>query len=223
MALIATKNDNFKRPDALEPGGYPGRVVQVIDLGLQPQSYEGEEKAPARELYVTHELSDEFLKDADGNDLTDKPRWFSHRFALKSGDKAKATAFYKAIDPANKFGGDWAALIGSPVMVTLVQNPSRKDKDVIYNNIGGLSPIRAKDADKLPALVNEPKVFDLDEPNLEVFKALPEFLQEIIKSNLEYNGSKLQAALGDKPAVVPEAPDNNYGSGAVELDDKVPY
>ncbi len=59
--------------------------------------------------------------------------------------------------------------------------------------------MRPKDAKKTPDLVNESKFFSLDEPDLEVFLSLPDFLQEKIKGNLEYNGSVLQGLLeGDK-------------------------
>lgn len=229
MALNASKVETkFKKPDVLEAGGYPGRLVQLIDLGLQPQSYEGKATEPAPEIYITLELSDEFLKDEEGNDLTDKPRWFSESFSLRhiKSEKAKSTKRYMAFDPALKYDGDWVKLLGMPVMVNLIQNPSKKDKSVVYNNIGSLSAMRAKDAEKLPPLVNPIKVFDLDNPDMEVFKALPEFIQKKITSNLEFNGSKLQAALGGKQV------DSNGADASAsyedagtppELDDENPY
>jgi len=226
MALNASKVETkFKKPDVLEAGGYPGRLVQLIDLGLQPQSFEGKATEPAREIYITLELSDEFLKDEEGNDLKDKPRWFSEFFPLRhiKSEKAKSTKRYLAFDPTNKYDGDWTKLLGLPVIVNLVQNPSKKDKNVVYNNIGSLSAIRAKDAERLPPLVNPTKVFDLDDPDMEVFKALPEFLQQKITANLEFNGSKLQALLGGKPAERVVSVAASQDDPHVELDDENPY
>jgi hypothetical protein len=47
-----------------------------------------------------------------------------------------------------------------------------------------------------PELVNEPRLFDIDDPDMEVFKLLPEWLRKKILSNLNYQGSKLQQIIG---------------------------
>jgi hypothetical protein len=52
--------------------------------------------------------------------------------------------------------------------------------------------MRAKQAEALPALVNPTKVFDPDSPDMKVFWSLPEWLRDIITSNLEYEGSALE-------------------------------
>ena len=68
---VKTASNRIEQPN-LEPGPYPARLVQIIDLGLQPQRpYKGVEKPPAHELMVTYELSDAFMIDKDGNDLED--------------------------------------------------------------------------------------------------------------------------------------------------------
>ena len=52
MALNLNKpggNKNFVAQANIEAGVYPARLVQIIDLGLQPQkAYQGKEKAPAQ-------------------------------------------------------------------------------------------------------------------------------------------------------------------------------
>jgi len=55
--------------------------------------------------------------------------------------------------------------------------------------------MRAKEASKAPDLVNDGKVFDIDSPDLDVFLSLPQWLQEKIQGNLDYEGSVLQEAL----------------------------
>ena len=73
MALKAPQGNGNKQfaPQAnIEPGTYPGRLVQLIDFGLQPQRpYMGKDKPPAQEIGLTYELVDEFMKDDDGNDI----------------------------------------------------------------------------------------------------------------------------------------------------------
>jgi len=180
----------------VDPGVYPSRIVQIIDFGLQPQRpYLGQDKPPANEIGLTYELVDTFMVDKDGKEDVTKPRWLSEiipLFNLKA-DKAKSTQRYKAADPNNNFNGDFSKLIETPVNVSVVHN---KQGEKLWVNVASISAMRPRDADKCPKLVNLPKVFDLDEPNLEVFRKLPEWMQEKIKKNLNFNGSKLQAALG---------------------------
>jgi hypothetical protein len=206
----------------LEAGNYPGRLVAVIDLGLQAQRpFNGEEKAPANEIGVTYELADEFMKDEQGQDLADKPRWISESFPFFNlkATKATSTKRYKALDPTEKYSGDWAQLIGMPCNVTIVVNDKGNGK--IYENVAGISPMRPKDADKAPPLVNKPIVFDLDAPDLDTFKRIPKWQQDKIKANLNYRGSKLEALLGKDPEPKKEEP--KAKAKAVASEEEAPY
>lgn len=177
----------------LDDGAYPARLIYVIDLGLQPQRpYQGQEKPPAYELQTVYELSDEFMPGEDGEPDESKPRWMWDNFPIYSldQDKAKSTKRYYALDPNEEKGGNWAELIGSPVNVAIIKSGE-------YNNVAGTSTMRPKEAAKLPELVNEPKIFDLDNPDIEVFLSLPQRLQDKIKGNLNYEGSVLQKRLAE--------------------------
>jgi len=204
---IKSNAGNRVEQPLLEVGGYPARVVQVIDLGLQAQlPYMGNEKPPAHMVQVTYELADEFMLDEAGEALEDKPRWLNEEFPLKSLDldRAKSTQRYLALDPQLKEDGDFTKLIGYPCIVNVVHNAGKgKNAGRTFCNVGSLSAMREKEAKKLPELVNPPKVFILDEPDVDVFRSLPEFVQDKIKANLNYEGSKLQALLNGTP--VPEA------------------
>ena len=186
----------------IEPGTYPARLVQIIDLGLQAQRpYQGKDKAPAQEIMLTYELVDTFMLDENGEELTDKPRWISETLPFYGlyADKAKSTQRYNAIDPNGDFDGDFTKAIGQPINVTIVNNAVG---DKVYDNIATISAMRPRDADKCPELVNPSKLFDLDAPDLEVFNALPEWLRDKIKTNLNYKGSPLEQLLaggGDRP------------------------
>lgn len=202
MALNAKDipNGGSKRAPApaLDPGSYPARVVQIISLGLQKQQpFKGEEKPPRHMLYVTYELQDEFLEDEDGNPIEDKPRWVSEDFPMHSlqADLAKSTKRYTALDPNMEHDGDWSQLAGTPCNIVLAARRSKNNPDRVYNNVTDVSAMRPKEAAKAPALVNPAKVFDVDEPDMEVFWSLPEWLQDRIKDNLEYGGSALEKAV----------------------------
>lgn len=186
--------------DPVEPGTYPARVVQVIDLGTQPQpAWKGEEKPPAQEISVTYELVDEFIKDENGED---KPRWISERFTLHnlSSELAKSTKRYFAIDPKAVHDGDWTKLIGMPVMVTIVVNPGKGDKaDRMFEKIASTSTAREKEAAKMPPLSKEGKVFTPDDASTaDILGTLPKWLQEKITSGLDYEGSAVYLKLNSK-------------------------
>lgn len=192
---VKTQNTGSKQA-TLEAGNYLGRLVQVLDLGLQAQRpYQGQEKPPKHEVMLTYELGTEFVKDDDGNDDESKPRWISERIPLNSlsADLAKSTKRIKAIDPSLKHGGDLVAMLGSPCTITVVNNVNKKDPSVVYANVGNVTP--PMKGIPVPELVNEPKSFDLDDPDLEIFGSLPEWIQDLIKSNLEFAGSKLDVLL----------------------------
>ena len=210
---VASSGGDFNK-DPLEAGTYPIRLVQVLSLGLQPQRpFKGEEKPPKQEIMLTYEFLDEFLKDEDGEELLDKPRWLSETLPLNNleNDRANSTKRYYAFDPSEEEGGDWAALVGTPAMATVVLNPSRKDPSKIYENIASVSTMRAKEAGKAADLVNPTKVFDIDEPDMKVFNTIPEWIQKKMKENLEFSGSALEKALGEN-AVSPN--DSQEGTNA---------
>lgn len=216
------KGTNNTKRVTLDPGTYPTRVVAIIDLGLQAQRpFNGEAKPPAREIALTYEFLDEYMKDEDGQDLKDKPRFISESFPFFNitQDKARSTIRYKSLDPTMKHGGNFAALLGLACNVTIVINPGKgKNVGKVYENVGGVSPMRPKDAEKAGPLINEPTVFDLDEPTLETWKGVPKFLQDKIKANLEYEGSALQKLLGADPA--PPKADKQAAKEPVETDDQ---
>lgn len=186
----------------IEVGSYPARVVRILDLGLQAgQEFEGRMKPNANKVDFTYELLDCFMKDKDGNYDESKPRWISEDFPLHrpDADLAKSTKRAKAIDPTNSVDYDLTKMLGMPCMVTVGH---RVSKGKTYDKVLDVAPMRASQAAAAPALKNEPILFLLDEPDMEVFNKLPPFMQDRIKGNLEFNGSKLQAALSGKPAEI---------------------
>jgi len=210
MALNAKKvggNKNFIVQENIEAGNYPARLVQLIDLGLQPQKpYKGKDKPPVQELMLTYELVDEFMKDAQGEDIADKPRWISETLPFYGlfADKAKSTQRYNAFDPKDEFDGDFAKAVGMAINIAVVNNAVG---DKIYDNVGNVSTMRPRDAQACPELINPAKTFDLDAPDLEVFNSLPEWIQTKIKGNLNYANSPLQELLDDGGAKkAPDAP-----------------
>lgn len=222
MALNAKKvpmNGAPKGPqqEPIEAGTYPCRVVQVLDLGLQSQRpFKGEDKPPAHEIMITYEFVDEFCLDEDGNEQEDKPRWLSETMPLRNLDidLATSTKRYKALDPNDDLDGDFLKLVGTPCMVTVANKEGTgKHAGKVFTNITGVSTMRPKEAAKCPDLVNPAKVFELEEPDVEVLGSLPQWLQDKIKGNLEFAGSALEAALSGEAPKQEEAKDEQEEDG----------
>jgi len=182
----------------LEPGGYPARIVRIIDLGVQKRRpFKGEEKKPAPHILMTYELLDEFCIDEDGEEIKDKPRWITERFPVfsLSQDNSTSTKRYKAIDPELEFGGDFSKLLGKPVLLTLVTNAgSGKHVGKTFNNVGGVSLMRKKDEESAPQLVNPTVLFDLDSPDKDVWAGLEDWLKELIDGRVGNEGAAKEDA-----------------------------
>lgn len=216
MALNARKiksaGKKFVEQPNLEVANYPARVVQIIDLGLQDGGeWAGEKKPPVNKMHITYELVDAFMVDKDGEEIEDKPRWISEDLNMFSPDqdKAKCNQRYKAIDPDEVHDYNWGELLGAPCGVLVAH---KKSKGKVYDNVGLVTPyVVSKRNPELPELVNEPKMFDLEEPDLDIFNSLPQWLQDKIKGNLEFKGSPLDKLLqgDDEPEEEPEQDDED--------------
>lgn len=203
---------NYIEKNPLDAKMYPSRVVQVIDLGLQPQRpFQGQEKPPAHSVRITYELSHEFMLDEDGNVDATKPRWMSEDLPLHNldSDKARSTKRYNAIDPTGSTGGDFTLFPSMACQVMITKSPDKKNEGFFKNYVGDVSAAAEMPGYTQPELVNPITVFNLEEPNLEVFNSLNKYVQGKIKDNLEFAGSALAGLLGDTtppPAAPPTAP-----------------
>ena len=214
--IKAPKATNRVPQDAIAIGNYMARVVQIIDTGIQYKdvwdpattSYKADKTKPLQHIYTTYELLTEFMKDEQGNDREDSPRWISEEWPLYSldNDLATTTKRYNGIDPQSIHEGDWTMLGGAPCQVAVVHKKSGKAK------IGGVAS--AIKGIPYPDLKNDPKVYTIDMGENEVFQSLPEFLQERIKGALNWGNAEVPNEGTDTPAayvepVVNEDEDDN--------------
>jgi hypothetical protein len=202
---IGKQGPNRVEQSVIEADVYRARLVQIIDLGLQAQRpFQGKDKPPAAELMLTYELVDEFMKDEEGNDVEDKPRWVSETLPFYGlfADKAKSTQRYNVFDPKGDWDGDFTQALGMAINLTIVNN-AKGDK--VYTNVGNVAAMSEKKVAVCPDLCNPTTAFDLDDPDMAVFEKLPEWIQKKIVENLNFKGSVLEGKInGD--ALVKEKP-----------------
>lgn len=194
----------------LDTDNYPARLVQVLELGMQ-QNYFDPEKIN-HEVMLTYELDGEFCLDEAGEPVTDKPRWIGETINMidlpddmelndiyndQFRGKAKMVTRARAFDPKGTMEFDFTEMLGGACAVTVIQ---KKKKDgTLKNEVGNVTaPMRGM---QVAELINPVKLFTLDDPDMEVFKSIPEWIQEKIKGNLEFKGSPLEALLngGQQP------------------------
>jgi hypothetical protein len=222
-------NGGKKLTPPLEPGAYAARVVALVLMGIQKnRPFKGETKAPQLRIRITYELLDEFLKDEEGNDMLDKPRWLTQEIAFHSlkQDKATSTKVYYALDPDETHKGDFSKLVGAVAIVTVgVEKDKRPGIDRVYEKVLAVSSMRAKEAAKAPQLVNEPYLFDFYDPDMAIWDKLPEWLQDKLKAAVDFEGGALQKALiaagknADAPAKEAEEPVDEDDGAPIDLDD----
>ena len=197
------KSTGGHRQEAIDAGSYPARVVQIIDLGVQPQRpHQGKTKPPVQMIRITYEFVDEFCLDEAGEEQLDKPRWVSEDIPFYSldADRAKSTLCYKALDPEDVNDGDFEGLIDTPCNVTITKTQGKgKNSDKEYNNISAVSGMRPKDRKKCEPLVNEPVFFSIDSPVKDDFDKLSDYVKDKIKEGLEFEGSPLDKLLKGLP------------------------
>lgn len=211
MAL--SRNDaqsNARNYDPIEPGAHPMRLCRVYDLGVQERTWQGDTKR-ANEIYVVFEVLDAFMNGEDGEPDETKPRVMGRFVRLyKGAKKGTEIDFCRALDPRNEYGGNWAAMAAARLPCFGQVENNEKD-GVIKDKLAALSAIPKGFA--LPEGQVEIHIFDLDNPDREIWEKMPDFLKETIQQRVkegtppqQYKRTEAEAKAA--PAVpAPKAPE----------------
>lgn len=246
MALFdqATQQSSQPKADAplLEVGGYPARLLRIVDLGLQPGSKQYPE--PKHEMSLVFECLDEFMRDEDGAELHDQPRTFEMSVTYNTdGYMSPKSTIYKVMDALNGFNKPLAALLGAVCSISLIQKSTKADATKKYNAITGVAAMREKDAARYTdPLVGESFLFSLDaSATEEMFNKLStrggEYSQQAkIKTSLSLHDDapqlaealqverrELPPATNGEPTQTPEQPTAPEGGAVPDTDDADPF
>jgi hypothetical protein len=216
MGFIAKDSGggNFKRVPA---GVHIGRCYSLVDLGTQESSGQFGTKLQYKirigwELFGEDEQGQPLVVDVDGKQM---PMTISKSYTLSLHEKSalrKDLAAWRGKDfteeEARSF--DVTKLLGAWCMVNVTTSETNGKT---YSNVAGLTPLPAALKNSKPQAVHQVVVFNLDEPDMEVFATFHDKLQEAIKRSPEW-----AHAMGTKQREPAPA-----GSGFDDMDDDIPF
>ncbi len=180
MTLELNKMTSGKtKAPRIEEGTYMARIASIIDLGIQPQTdwQTGEATDPKPRALFTWELPTETIEitDADGN-VEDKPRWMSKEYTLSNYEMSNLYKLLVALGKKDVVSLD--ELLDTECMVTI--------GSTINGNAKIVAVVPTPKGMPVPALANEAKFFDFDNPSEELFDAQPSWIQEKITDAENY-------------------------------------
>lgn len=214
MGFIAKDSGggNFKR---VPSGVHIGRCFSLIDLGTQETTGQFGTKLQHKikigwELFGEDENGGPLTIDVDGKAM---PLTISKSYTVSLHEKSalrKDLAAWRGKDfteeEAKAF--DVSKLIGAWGMVNVTTSETNGKT---YSNVAGLTPLPAALKNAKPPAVHKDVIFNLDEPDMQLFAGFHEKLQEAIKRSPEW-----QQVMGREPA-------HAGGSGFDDLDDSIPF
>lgn len=155
---------------------YPARLVQAIDIGSHEQfDWQTKESNGIKpRVILTFELPTE-LYEFDGES---KPRWISREYTLSYNEKSTMFKILGSLDPNDEADGVISEVLGAPCSLTIGHTKTGKAK---IASISGVAKGMTVDE-----LYNEPRFFDRDEPDMEQWKLLPDWIKGKIKESEEY-------------------------------------
>lgn len=161
----------------VEPGVYMAVCIGFIDLGEQ---YSEMFKSYSNKGMYIWELPGETIE-VDGEQ---KPRQLSKEFTISVSKKGNLRGFIESWNSKGYTDDEFMEFdlfeqIGKPCQLNVVLNESKE-----YSNVDNLMPIPKG----FPAPTTDTKYikWDMDSWNDEVFKELPEWIQEKIKKSTQY-------------------------------------
>ncbi|UOT58022.1 hypothetical protein PP651_gp57 [Aeromonas phage ZPAH14] len=195
----------------LENGGYPARLLRIVDLGEQPGSQQYPN--PAYKMALVFECLDEFMHDEEGKELEDQPRIFDYEVSYNlDGYMSEKSSIHKVMKALDGFGVGMDTLLGKACTISLIQKATKSDATKLYNKVTGVTAMRSKDAERYGPLQLESYIFNLDaSATKEAFEKLStrggEYSQQSkIKASLSLHkdAPQLAEALGIEKLAVPE-------------------
>ena len=179
---MALNINSFKTGSSVPPmeaGTYPAVCYVVADLGVQPTTYDGQEKH-VHQVLISWEFPDELIEYQGEM----KPRVMSQTFTASTSEMSKLRKWLKSwrgrdFTAAELADFNIANVLGAPCLLSITQTEKNGN---VYANISGISKAMKGQEVKPPTK----KVhFDIDEQDTwPDFAHLPEWVQRKINESL---------------------------------------
>lgn len=215
MSFMVQSNKSDSKFKLVPVGNHLGRCYRIIDLGTQTSVIKGETSIQ-KEIEISWEVHG---NDDNGNPLTTsdgRPLVIDRRFSrtwYENSALRKMLQSWRNKPWTNKEaeGFDLKNILGHWAMVAVVHRVSGNNGKT-YANVNDLTPVpnMIRQAG-LPSGFNETKIFDLSNPDWELYESLPEWKQKKIAMSPEYQ----EARSGKKP--------QTPSSGFEDMDDDIPF
>jgi hypothetical protein len=164
--------------ELLPDGVYTARCFKVIDLGTQAVSWNNETKYQPK-LMLTWEILDDNVKMKDG-------RPFATSKTYTASLNEKSTLYQdlvkwrgQAFSNEELLGFDISKLLGAYCTLQIIHNTG--DNGKTYANIAGIMKTKER-----PAGINQEVMFDINNPDMQVFNDLSDYLKDKIRSSQEW-------------------------------------
>lgn len=195
MSFFVTNNS--KEFVLVPPGSHLARCYRIVDLGSQKSEYQGRIKQ-LRKIMIGWEIHGEA---EDGTPLlTEKgePMAIFKNYTHSWGDNSNLRKDLqswrgKPWTDAEANGFDIERLLGQWCMLNVIHRPGQNNK--IYANVDSVTPVHPIIKQRgFPEGFNEVQVFNLDEPNWELFETFSQGLKTKIQNSPEYKALSNQSA-----------------------------
>ena len=203
MGLTVKASGGSSTFKSVPAGMHLARCYRIIDKGTQITNYKGKVGA-SQKVMIQFEVHGE---DAEGNPLvTDKnePMTISKNFTAslapasilrKELENWRSTAFTEE----ELAGFKLKNILGAWAMLSIVKEPGSDGND--YTNISSINPVSSQIRKAgLPTPHNPLKVFDLDDPDMELFETFGIKTKEVIQASPEWNQKKKSAPKKEEPS-----------------------
>lgn len=200
--MSLTLSAQSKSSETVPAGTFAARCYQIIDLGHQTTSFEGEVKV-VPQVRITWELSELM---ADGRPFSIS-REYTATFGPKGNLRKMLEAWRGRPFTAEELGGfSLENVLGKPCLLGVVHKPS-KDGTKVYANVNSVMALPK--GMECPEQVNPSVKFDIQDFDKNVFEKLPEWLRQKILMSKEM----------EEGTIAPERP----GQEIEPSDESVPF
>lgn len=180
----------------VEPGTYFARCYSMIEIGTIETEFQGEKKK-AHQVNITWELPTELavFKEENGPE----PFVVSKTYRLSMHEKATLRKDLeswrgKSYTEAEAKRFDITKLLSQPCILSIIHEPSKTDPNKNYVRISSISKLMK--GQECPPQINQTRLLSFEDWNEDLFKSLPEWIQEKIKTSDEYKAKQEPTMVG---------------------------